>query len=99
MAAPSYLSSFDGQSAGPNYRPRLIEGDERRGYSFSTAGVPIGQNFSPKADIYDGFEAFAESRCGDETAAWMKASMLPQGHHHSTREMREIKSCCVRQSL
>jgi len=67
-----------GQSSGPNYAPHLVyssdTGPAQRGYSFSTRGVPTGPNFTPKGSIYDGFDAYAESRMGPETTAWMKAS-------------------------
>jgi len=78
---PSYLRPFD-QTAGPNYRPNLVHGSQtgpsQRGYSFSTRGVPTGPNFAPTTSIYDGFDNWAETKVGDETTAWMKASMRPE---------------------
>jgi len=75
---PIYLQKFEPKMESPNYRPHLVHGDPDRGYSFSTAGTPTGPNFSTKGSIYDGYEAFAEASFGDETAAWMKASVHPQ---------------------
>merc|ERR1711907_259650 len=34
--------------------------------------------FSQRGSIYDGYEAYAAARCGDETALWMRASTTQQ---------------------